>query len=516
MSTLVHPVLGVDATYRTPGNYAEVVFAQGPSSAAAGVREVVFVMPKVSTGTWTAGTLYPVRNEKTAEDGGGAGSPIHRGIRKFLKVNKDAKVWALPVSETSGGSPIAATWVLTLATNASGTGTLSVTIAGELCQYTFASGDTPTQIGDGIVAAINAKTWLPVTAANASGTVTVTAKLKGTSQGTATLGVIRARAEITSGVGTTASAGGAFLGSGAAGVEGSTTEAANITTALAALDAVRKYYIVTSGNTSTVLGLFKTHITTKSEPKRGLRSVCISAYTGSLATGQTLATGLNYERLQVAWQPNSEHDCAEIAGAIAAIRQKQEQLDPSYNFNSTSLNGILLPAYSTADWPDGDDIEDAIIDGLTPIKSDDFGASLVQSNTTRSKNAAGTVSDSRVARTNKVSTPDKFTDDLLVRYANNYGNKKFKDDERLADGSINPNQRLIRDVVRPSMIKSSITQLMDEYNDAGQVQELPAMKASISVVKSPAAGGRAESAFDFHTIDWLDQITTRVAEVSTG
>lgn len=514
--TLAFPLTGIDATYATPSYSAEIVFAQGPSTAGAETREVCFVMPKTSAGAWTAATMYRVRNEGEVIDGAGPGSPLHRGIRKFMQLNKDAKVWAVPVAETSGGSPVAATAVLTIATTATGTGTISVTICGEICSYTFLSGETATNIGDGIVAAINAKTHLPCTAANATGTVTLTAKLKGTSQGTGSLGVIRVRSEITAGVATTASFGGAFLGTGVAGAEGTTTEAASTTTALAALDAVRKYYLGTSGNTSTILGLFKSHIVTKSEPRRGLRSVFVAGYTGSLASCQTLATGLNYERGQIAWQVNSEHDCAELAGIMLALRQKGEARDSAYNFNLTRLAPYILPPYAAADRPDGDDVEDAILDGISPIASDDAGAYLVQSLTTRSKNAAGTVSDRRVARTNKVSVPDEFTDSLLIRFANNFGNKKFLDDERLADGSVNPNQRAIRDVVRPSMIRGPASDLVDQFYAAGKLQSPELTKSSMTFLKAADAPSRCEGNIDLYVIDWLDQVTTRVAETSAG
>ena len=511
----LNALTGISEGFRTPGNFAEILFAQGPASAAAGAREVVFVMPMTSVGTWTSGTLYSIANADDAKEGGGVGSPIARGITKFLTINKDAKVWALPVAETTGGTPVAATSVLTIATTPTGVGTVSVTIAGVLCEFTFTTTDTVTTIGDGITAAINAKVDLPCTAANAVGVVTVTAKLKGTSQGTATLGVIRTRVEITTGIATTAVFGGAFLGTGVTGAEGTTTEAANITTALTTIDNVRKYYIVSSSNDSASLALFDTHVVTKSEPKRGLRSRVIAAYTGSLATGQTIAIARNYERMQIAWQPNSEHDCAELAGTFAAFLQKKEQLSLSYNFNGESLTGHILPAFSAGDWPDRDDQEDAIIDGLTTFSSNDAGTNIVHSITTRSKDSAGTLNDSRASRSVKVSVADGFTDTLLVRYGLRYGQKRFKDDERLADGSINTNQKQIPGVVRPSMIITTIVEVVDEFADE-HLQEIAVIKESISVAKSTTNPGRAVSGMNLWVIDWLDQITTRVAEISIG
>jgi phage tail sheath gpL-like len=510
------PITGIDATYRIPGTYAEILFAQGPSAASAGPRTVVFVMPMLSTGTWTAGTMYPVNDEITASNGAGIGSPLHRAIRMYLRAG-GRKCFALPVAETVSGSPVAATAVLTIATNASGTGTLTVTVCGEDASYTFVSGATPTVIGDGIAASINAKTWLPCTAANASGTVTLTAKLKGISQGTATLGVIRVRANITSGIGTTASFGGAFLGTGAAGAEGSTTEAANTATALANIAASRKYYVVTSTLDATSWGHFITHVTTKAEPRQGMRSVIIAAYTGSLASAQTLATGKNYERLQVVWQPNSEHDTAELVGNMAAVRQKREQTDSAYNLGGYSESDWLIrPAYSETDWPDGDDQNDAINDGLTPIASRDGDTYIVMSVDTRSKNPTGTVDDFRACETHRISVCDEWVDERVAATALNFQGKKLMDDERLADGSVNPNQRVIPGVIRPSYLRKPIFQQLDDYEGAGKLQNIQASKDALRLVKSPANASRVECAVNLWVIDHAHQFTYRVNETSVA
>jgi phage tail sheath gpL-like len=507
------PITGVAIDFRVPGSYAEILFAQGPATAFAGVRDVVLVMPKTSAGTATVNTLYPLPNEQTAETLGGSGSMLHRAARKFLSVNKDAKLYGIAYAASSGGSPVAATAVLTIATNATGTGTLTVMVCGETCQFTFASGATPTTIGDGIVAAINAKTWLPCTAANVTGTVTLTAKIAGASQGTASLGVIRVRTEITTGIGTTAAFGGAFLGSGAAGADGTTTEAANLATALAVIAANRKYYIAVSEHSATGLGNVKTHVSTKSEPRRGLRSVAIGGYTGTLANVTTLATGRNYERLQIVWQPNSEHDVAELVGAMAAIRQKTEAVDTAYNHNGYSLSDILLPAYSPSDFPNTDDQNDAINDGITCIASNDAGAYVVKSVNTRSKNSAGTVDDFRATETHRVSVCDEFVDEELADFALNYAKQKLEDDELLADGKPNPNQKNKRGVMRPSRFKPHILQRMDSFDSQAKLQDLQASKDSLRVKKT---GARLECGFDLHVIDLLDQATYRVSEVSTG
>lgn len=507
---------GIPSGYRTPIFAAEILFAQGPASAASGERQVVFVMPKTSAGTWTVNKLYgPIANEAEVETGGGAGSPIHRGIRAFLRLNKDARVYAVPYAATSGTTDVAAALDLDIATNATGAGTITLYIAGEQIQVAFSSGDTPTEIGDIVELAINNRTHLPVTASNSAGTVTLTAKIAGISQGNGTVDSIRCYVEITPGVGTTAAfTDGDAIGDTTAGVEGTTTEAANFDTALDTLNNNRKYYIVTSLSDATSLGHLKTHIDTKSTPKRGLRSVGIAANTHTLAAAQTIATGLNDERIQLNLGPMFQSTPDEIAGRIAAIRQAMEQVDPSANFNGVKVDGLVGP-YDSANWITNgdDDVEDAIIDGLSPLSTSDDGVRIVHSVTTRSKDSTGNLNDSRASRTVKVSTADKFVDDLLVLYGLRFGQKKFKDDERLANGTVNPNQKQVTNVVRPSNIRSTITQLLRDFED-DHLQEVAASIASLSVGRSATNGGRAVVGLQLHVIDWLDQITTRVAEVS--
>lgn len=527
MASLDNPITGIDAGFRTPGNWGEIIFAQGPSVSGGGKREVVFVMPKTSAGTWTVNTLYRVTNEQTAATGGGDGSPIHRAIRKFMSIWKDANVYALPYAATSGGSPATATATLTIATTATGAGTVSLWVAGELCQYTFASGDTATTIGAGIAAVVNAKTWLPCTASNSTGTVTLTAKWAGITGGTATIGTIRLHVDITTGVATTATLGGTFLGSATAGAEGTTTEAANLATALATIAATRKYYIVTHVNSATPVANLKSHIATKSLPKQGLRSVGIFPYTGSVSTAVTLAQGANYERLACAWQPNSEHDGAELAATLAAIRVggtvgvggtvQGESFDTATALNLVPIPvSVLQPAFSQSDFVNATDVETAIQGGVTVFASSDAGAYLVQSVTTRSLNAAGSAVDSRASRTSKVSVSDEFLDELQVRFANSFGQKKLLADELLADGSVNPNQRLIPNTVRPSMVQATIFKQVDDYYAAGKLDDVANIKRSVRVRKSEAAPGRIECGLDLRVIDWLDQTTTRVAEVTPG
>jgi phage tail sheath gpL-like len=517
------PITGVPSTWKVSGNYAEVIFAQGAATASAGEREVVLAMPMLSTGAWTAATLYEIKNEQDAIDGAGAGSPLHRAARRFLRCNKYAKLWGLPVAETSAGAPAKADLTVTWTTNPTASGTTTLWICGEPCSVSFDSNSTPTTIAAEMEEVVDAKTHLPVVSTAAAGVLTLEAKLNGISQGDGTTGAIRVHVEIDLGCTTTVATenGGTTdalgLGTGTTGAEGTTTEAANLATALATLDAVRKYYIVTSAWDATSLGNVVTHISSKSEPIPGLRSFGIGAYFGTLANGQTLATGRNYERLSIAFQPNGEDDPASLAANLAAVRHKHESTDSTYNFDNYRFSGdwLVPAAYAEADWPTDDDLNDAITDGLTPIGSDGVGSYLAWSATTRSKDSSGTTDDSRALETHRISGADYWTDTLLLRDTLNYSGKKLMSDELDAAGNVDPNQRHFRGVVRPSTYKPFVLGLLDEF-EGTVLQDVTASKESCQVVRDPNNGGRLEIGVDLNIVDLLHQRTFRLAETNSG
>lgn len=514
------PITGVPSTYRVPGGYTEILFAQGPSTAAARARDVIFVMPKLAgSGSWSANKVYRVRNEQEAIAGAGAGSPLHRAIRKFLLANNIASIFALPYLPSSGAGLATADLDVTFTGTASAAGVATVTVAGEPCTVGIARNDTPTVIAANMAAVINAKTWLPCTATSALGVITLVSKIGGASPNAH----IRVRAEITAGITTTVATENAndvdALGTGAAtaGVDGATTEAANMTTALAVIDAARYYYIVVSVEDATKLGLLQTHIATKSQPIPGLRSVGIAGSSLALAFAQTLATGRNYERLQIVWQKNSEATREELAANMCAIRQKYEQLDSAFNFDSYSnRSDWLIPGcFRDADRPTGADQNDAILDGLTCIASNDSGSYVVMSCTTRSKDASGNNDDFRATETHRISVADEFVDTLLLRHSLNYSNKKLASDELLPDGTVNFNQRLFPGVITPTVYAPFVKALLDEFSGQ-RLQNVAESQAGLRVVRDPNNGGRLEVGVDIHAVDLFHQMTARVAEVSAA
>lgn len=512
------PITGVPSTYRVPGGYTEILFAQGPSSASAKARDVIFVMPKLyASGSYVANKVYRVKNEQDVIVGAGAGSPLHRAIRKFLLTNSIARIFALPHLPASGMGSAQALLDVTYTNAATSSGITTVTVCGEECTVGVKSGDTVTTIAANMVAAINAKAWLPCTATNAMGVITLTAKIAGASANLH----IRVRAEIGVGMTTTVATQNASdvdsLGSGAAtpGADGATTELVNLNAALATITASRYYYMVFSVEDTAKLSAIQTHIATKSQPIPGLRSVGIAASPLSLAAVSSLANARNYERLQLVWQKNSEATREELAANMTAIRQKYEQLDSAYNFDfySNRSDWTIPGCFRDIDRPSGDDLNDGITDGVACIATNESGSYVVMSTTTRSKDSTGAQDDFRATESHRISVADEFVDTLLLRHALNFAGKKLASDELLPDGAINFNQRLYPGVITPTLYAPFVKSLVDEF-DGQRLQNAIKSKAGLRVVRDPNNGGRLEVGLDIHAIDLFHQMTARIAEVS--
>lgn len=513
----LQPITGYPSSWKYPFTAAQISFNQGASTAAIGGRDALLVMPMTSAGTYTANTVYEVRRESDVRTGAGAGSPLHRAARFFLKANNRGKLFVLPYAATSGGSPAAATATITVSGTPTATGTIRVWVCGEMMTIGFKSTSTATTIGDAIEAAINAKTHLPLTAANSTGTVTLTAKIAGASQGDGTTGVHRVRVDVEPGKGAAITTTGALgIGAGTDGADGTTTEAANLTTALASIDAARYYYIGASVMDATGLAALKTHIATKNEPSPGLRCVGVSGHTGTLSTAAARAIALNHEYQQIVWQPNSEHDVAELVGQVIAIRQKYEAVDSAVNLNGYSgADWLLQPAYSEADFPDSDDLNDAVTDGLAPIQSFTSGRSALGMNiTTRSKDSGGTLDDFRSAEAHRPSVMHDLVDTIVLRHSLTYRGKKLRDDVKLADGSVNTNQRVGSGVVTPSLYRPFVAGVFREFAEAEKIQDLQSWIDSLALNIDPSNTSRLECGFSGRTIDHHNQTSFAVSETT--
>jgi phage tail sheath gpL-like len=501
----------IPQSYLTPGAFAQVNVAMGPGTAAIGSRDIVLVGPKLSTGSYTAGSLYEVQRETDVATGGGNGSPLHRAARRVLRGNRTTRLWVLPVAETSGGSPVAALSTVTISGTVTASGWADVWVCGEQFRYSFGTSDTPTTIAAGLVALVNGATHLPVVASNVAGAFSLTAKLKGVSQNNA----IRWRTDVQASTGISFGAAAGYVGSTTPGADGSTTEAANLATALATLDADSGYHVGITACDSTSIGHLVTHLAACAEPLVGLRKVGFVGVNNTKAAAAALATARNYERLHIVWQEASDHDPAELMAGVIAVYGLERNVDPSWNPVGYRKPAFTLnPAFAQSDWPTGAEISDAMSDGLIVIGSDKNGAFIVDGLTTRSKDATGTYDDRRALFSERISVGDALAERCIATYVQRYQGLKLDQDETLADGSINPNQTFNRRAVKPSQVKDMVGEILTQAAADLEIKNLDDSLEALAVEQSSVNTQRLVVRFPFEAIDYARQATFQLDEVS--
>jgi phage tail sheath gpL-like len=301
------------------------------------------------------------------------------------------------------------------------------------------------------------------------------------------------------------------------GAEGTTTETANLTAALATLTGVRHYWYVGTCSDATGYAAWEAHVTTKSYARPGLRCQAIVAFAGTQALAQTRAVAQNYERLTLVHQTGCDVHPAFLAGGICGELAMGYDADPSANLNGLQLNW-LPPAPLASEWPDDDDINSALCDGVTIIRSTESGAYMVKHVTTRSKDSTGTYADRRAWSGHKIKGADSFCDTIIARHAAQFQGYKLKDDKRDSAGKIDSNQYIPAKTTTPSLLKKWAIGVVREYGESGLnvLQNENATIASMRFQRDPNNVNRVEAAINIEIIDHHDQSTFRVDEVSAG
>lgn len=519
----LQPIIGYPSSWRGPFSAVQVEFGQGPSTSGGAKRRTVYYAPKTASGAGVAGVGYPIKRESDAISVGGVGSPGHRMCRMHLLADKDADITLVTYPASSGGGIATATGVTTVTmssgTNPTASGLLFLRECGVRLTVGFSTSDTVSTIGDSIAAQINQQQHLPYTAVNAGGVVTRTSKTGGSSSGDGTTGVYRFAATVEAGKNVAVANSGAALGlgTGVAGADGATTELAGLTSALANFGATPFYYAGFSDWRSASMSVIKTHINNKSEPNPGLRCRAVTGYTGTQAALTTIAVGANFERRHFVLQPNSEHDPAELTANFIAIHRKRESIRRGFvEDNYRQPDWLIQAAASEADWPSETACNDAVVDGICPIASDQFGSRLYMSVTSRSKNAAGTIDDFRAAETHRVSFMDYFADIWLARDQATYAGFFLTDDPKNPDGSVNVNAKLPPKTLTPYTYRPFVSKIIDQLADEGLLQRREDWKASQRHNVDPENVSRMESGASGRTMDIRHQSTMRLAETTPG
>ncbi|EPR6544984.1 phage tail sheath subtilisin-like domain-containing protein [Yersinia enterocolitica] len=161
------PFTHIPSNLRTPLFFAE--FDNSQANTATTTQRTLIIGQMLNAGTLPADVPVLVSSVATVAGQCGAGSMLHGQMAAYLANDIAGEIYILPLADTE--AMVAATGKITVTTQASATGVISLYIAGIRVQVAA--------VATALTAAINTTTSLPVTAAAVDAVITLTAKNKG-------------------------------------------------------------------------------------------------------------------------------------------------------------------------------------------------------------------------------------------------------------------------------------------------------------------------------------------------
>jgi len=169
------PFSNIPSNLRVPLFYAEVDNSQANSGAQ--TQRTLIIGQITTTGNGVVNVPVLCQGVSDAQAKGGLGSMLALMTAAYKASDSFGEVWFLPLADAVGS--VAASGSLLVAGAPSGTGVISLYIAGQLLSFVVSTAEPAADIATGLAALVNSSGNLPVTAAATASTVTFTAKNKG-------------------------------------------------------------------------------------------------------------------------------------------------------------------------------------------------------------------------------------------------------------------------------------------------------------------------------------------------
>jgi phage tail sheath gpL-like len=532
---------GLASNYALPGNYVQINFAQGPASLGSANYSAIIFANILSSGTASTATASQafvygptttpsLQTEQDAINLFGAGSEAQIVWSAFTNINKVTPLYVAPIATASGAA--ATSTISFTITNAASTnvatavptssGSVTVFVAENSVSIGFSTTDTATSLATNIVNAINSQVKWAVTASAAAATwlstvatvvITLTAKTVGYRGNFINFNAV--------------------VSQGSNGVASSVTAPTSMSSgsgvdsnayAIGGVASTRYYYQIsadgynTGAGSETNLKALSTQITTNALPTNGIRERWFAGSNdSSVANASFCAEALNDVRGCLVWQQSSDYLPCVLASKVAACVSLLEN-----GFNATSLNfdgvgitantaGLLsinAPRSGIVATPTN--LNTALNTGVTPIASTNTGTGYITKLiTTYCENvSASNVFDYRVRDYHKVSTADRFSDDLISVFAASCSGKTVAPDPK-------QNEPPPPNAITPSVLKGMINRLERDYYQSGLLININSIINGTLVQYNQVTAPNVISALvPLQIISVLDQTQTVVNQIS--
>lgn len=331
---------------RNPGVYTEYDNKNAVTTLPTNEQEVLIVAPMTAAVTGDYSAPLKVFSDTEAAQTFGNGSVAHLMVRQAIKNNPLIHLTVIGLKDHTAG--VAAAGRVTFTGSAGVAGVVRVVVGGEAYEIAVAKDEASTAIVNRLVAVINASRYSQVKAtAEINGVLLLTAKSKG---------------EIGNEISLSAKHSAGSLGVAVSAFSGGQRNAL-IAPALSSV-AGKHYNVIispfTDNDNATAL---REHLELMSSPIEDKPGIGVMGWRGTFATGTTLTSRLNSERITVAWYKGAIESNAMIAAGYGAAIAGEE--DPAKPLNTLEIKGLSLVDDSQT--PLFSEVNQALFNGLSPL-----------------------------------------------------------------------------------------------------------------------------------------------------
>lgn len=440
---------------RIPFISVELDNSQAQGESAAQLKYVaLLIAQKLAAGTGAADQAHRVTNAEQVAALAGENSMAHHAAQAWFDANKSTPLWIGLVADDAAG--VAATFTLTVTGPASDDGTVHLYVGGRVVRVPVTSGDTATEIGDAIAAAITAA-GLIVTATAAVGVVTLTFRHKGLTGNDLDVRLNYQDGEtLPTGVAVAV----------AAGVAGTT--APSLANLFAAVEEKTFHIIAHPYTDAASMTAIEAELVRRWGPTVQQAGQAITAKSGNYATVSTWGETRNSPTTTAFPSDDSPTPPWEDAAATASIIALYGELDPARPFQTLRVPW-LMPGRDTVRFkPDERDL--LLYSGISTRRVGPDGVvQLERVITMYRENASGGADTSYLDLNTRLSLMYAIND-LLTAIAQKYPRSKLGDD----GGRYPPGE----DVVTPSTIAAESLAWFDRMSRQSPVVFDPATRAT--------------------------------------
>ncbi|HAH9782249.1 phage tail sheath subtilisin-like domain-containing protein [Escherichia coli] len=457
----------IPSDVRVPLTYIEFDNSNAVSGTPAPRQRVLMFGQRGSKASAAPDVPVRIRSGSQASAAFGQGSMLALMADAFLNANRVAELWCIPQGNGTGN---AAVGEISLSGTAGENGSLVTYIAGQRLAVSVAAGATGAALADLLVARIKGQPDLPVTAEVRadSGDDDTHADVVLSAKFTGALSAVDVRWNYYAGETTPYGIITAFKA--ASGKNGNP----DISASIAGMGDLQYKYIVMPYTDEPNLNLLRTELQERWGPVNQADGFAVTVLSGTYGDISTFGVSRNDHLISCMGIAGAPEPSYLYAATLCAVASQALSIDPARPLQTLTLPGRMPPAVGDRfTWSERNAL---LFDGISTFNVNDGGEMQIERMITMYRTNKYGDSDPSYLNVNTIATLSYLRYSLRTRITQKFPNYKLASDgTRFATGQA---------VVTPSVIKTELLALFEEWENAGLVEDFDTFKEELYVARN--------------------------------